>query len=92
MPLREGSVGAKIGLCLAVGQNGWVGRRKVATTVYLEAEQDRRLKLLADRTGISAAAYIREGVDRVLEAYAEQLPGQYGLFDTAQLELFKGAK
>lgn len=91
LPL-EASVGAKTGLCLGVDQNGRVGRRKVATTVYLEAEQDRMLKLLAERTGISAAAYVREGVDRVLEAYADHLPGQYGLFDTAQLELFKGAK
>jgi predicted DNA-binding protein len=67
-----------------------VGRRKVATTVYLEAEQDRLLKLLAERTGVPAAAYIREGVDRVLRAHADQLPGQYGLFDPAQLELFAG--
>lgn len=69
---------------------GPMGRRKVATTVYLEAEQDRLLKILSERTGVPAAAYIREGVDRVLEAYAEHLPGQYGLFEAAQLDLFKG--
>ncbi len=65
-----------------------MARRKVATTVYLEAEQDRLLKLLSDRTQVPVASYIREGVDLVLEAHARHIPGQLGLFDTSQLELF----
>jgi len=67
-----------------------MARRKVATTVYLESAQDQRLKVLAERTGRSVAAYIREGVDLVLAAHAEELPEQLGLFDPSQLTLFEG--
>ena len=69
-----------------------MARRKVATTVYLEADQDRKRKALADRTRVPVASYIREGVDLVLAAHAEQLPAQLGLFDPSQLPLFRGAE
>ena len=69
-----------------------MARRKVATTVYLEAEQDRQLEALADRTQVSVASYIREGVDLVLAAHADELPSQLGLFDPSQLTLFGGAE
>lgn len=65
-----------------------MARRKVATTVYLEAEQDRMLKALADRTRTPVASYIREGVDLVLAAHADELPQQLRLFDPSQLTLF----
>lgn len=65
-----------------------MARRKVTTTVYLEAEQDRLLKVLAEKTGISASAYIRRGVDLVLEQHSELLPGQLGLFEPNQMDLF----
>ncbi|MGF1510112.1 MAG: ribbon-helix-helix domain-containing protein [Myxococcota bacterium] len=65
-----------------------MARRKVTTTVYLESEQDRLLKALSERTGVTVAAYIREGVDRVLEAHADHLPHQLRLFDASQLDLF----
>lgn len=65
-----------------------MARRKVTTTVYLEAEQDRLLKVLAEKTGTSAAAYIRMGVDLVLEQHRELLPGQLGLFEPNQMDLF----
>jgi predicted DNA-binding protein len=69
-----------------------MARRKVTTTVYLEAEQDRLLKALSERTGVTVAAYIREGVDRVLAAHQEHLPDQLRLFDPAQLDLFRSGR
>ena len=65
-----------------------MGRRKVTTTVYLEAEQDRLLKALSERTGITVAAYIRKGVDHVLAENSDIPPNQLRLFDPAQLDLF----
>jgi hypothetical protein len=59
---------------------GHVGRRKVLTTVYLEPAQDVLLKALSERTGVPVAAYIREGIDLVLEAHDPELPGQLALF------------
>lgn len=65
-----------------------MGRKKVTTTVYLEAEQDRLLKALSVRTGVPVAVYIRHGVDRVLGEHEDLLPSQLSLFDGAQLSLF----
>ncbi len=65
-----------------------MGRRKVTTTVYLEAEQDRLLKALSARTGVPVAVYIRDGVDAVLTENAALLPGQLPLFESKQLQLF----
>ena len=53
--------------------------KKVATTIYITVEQDRRLKLLSQATKISMAQYIREGIDLVLEQHSTQLPHQLGL-------------
>ena len=53
--------------------------RKVTTTVYITEDQDRRLKLLSQATTVSMAQYIREGIELVLERYAEQVPRQLGL-------------
>lgn len=60
--------------------------------MYLEAEQDQRLKALAERTQVPVASYIREGVDLVLAAHADELPAQLGLFEPSQLTLFGGAE
>ncbi|MCK6545796.1 ribbon-helix-helix domain-containing protein [Myxococcota bacterium] len=57
-----------------------MARRKVLTTVYLEPEQDALLKALSERTGVPVAAYIRQGIDLVLEAHEQVLPGQLSLF------------
>lgn len=56
-----------------------MARRKVATTIYITVEQDRQLKLLSSATGTSMAQFIREGIDLVLEKYADRLPRQLGL-------------
>lgn len=53
-----------------------MSRRKVSTTVYLTAEQSEKLKLLNEKTKVPIAAYIREGIDLVLDRYKNQLPGQ----------------
>ena len=53
--------------------------RKVATTIYITAEQDRQLKLLSEVTNTAMAQYIREGIDMVLERYGDRLPRQLGL-------------
>ena len=54
--------------------------RKVATTIYITAEQDRQLKLLSQKTGLPMAQYIRDGIDHVLEENKAHLPLQIGLF------------
>jgi hypothetical protein len=60
-----------------------MSRKKVSTTVYITAEQNERLKELHARTKVPVAEYIRQGIDLVLEKYAEKLPGQASLgFDT----------
>lgn len=65
--------------------DGIVGRRKITTTVYLEPEQDDLLKALSERTNVPVAAYIRRGVDLVLEAHRGVIPGQLTLFDARAL-------
>ncbi len=57
-----------------------MSRHKVCTTVYITREQDRRLKILSERTRVPVAEYIRQGVDRVLAEHALELPGQLALF------------
>ncbi len=47
--------------------------RKVATTVYLTPEQDSRLKKVHLRTRLAVAELVRQGVDLVLERYADAL-------------------
>jgi predicted DNA-binding protein len=60
-----------------------MARKKISTTVYITPEQDSLLKQLNERTRVPVAEYIRQGIDLVLEKYADQLPGQATLtFDS----------
>jgi len=60
-----------------------MSRKKLSTTVYITDEQNQRLKELSARTKVPVAEYIRQGIDLVLDKYAEKLPGQVRLgFDT----------
>ncbi len=56
-----------------------MARRKVATTIYITADQDRQLKLLSQTTGTPMAQFIRQGIDLLLEKHRERLPVQLGL-------------
>ena len=58
-----------------------MARKKLSTTIYIEPEQDQRLKLLHERTKVPIAVYIREGIDLVLAKYDKLLPGQASLLD-----------
>lgn len=58
-----------------------MARKKLSTTIYIEPEQDVRLKLLHARTKVPIAVYIREGIDLVLAKYDKLLPGQASLLD-----------
>ncbi len=53
-----------------------MSRKKISTTVYITPEQNTLLKELHERTKVPVAEYIRQGIDLVLEKYADQLPGQ----------------
>ena len=55
-------------------------RRKVATTIYITADQDRTLKLLSQATGLPMAELIRQGIDHIIDRYQDRLPTQLGLF------------
>ena len=57
-----------------------MSRKKVATTIYITAEQDKQLKLLSQATGMPMAELIRQGIDHVLDRYKDRLPAQLGLF------------
>jgi hypothetical protein len=52
-----------------------VGGRKVATTVYLTAEQDSMLKQLQQVTRLPVAELVRRGVDLILDQHREKLVG-----------------
>jgi hypothetical protein len=41
-------------------------RRKVSTTVYIDADQDEKLHLLSERTKVPIAEWIRQGIDLAL--------------------------
>ena len=56
-----------------------MSRKKLSTTVYITPEQNQRLKELHERTKVPVAEYIRQGIDMVLEKYADKLPGQASL-------------
>ena len=56
-----------------------MSRKKLSTTVYITPEQNERLKQLHERTKVPVAEYIRQGIDLVLEKYADKLPGQASL-------------
>lgn len=44
--------------------------KKISASVYLEPEQDRKLRQLSKRTRVTQQAYLREGLNYVLEKYA----------------------
>ncbi len=56
-----------------------MGSKKIPTTVYITEDQDKHLKELNKRTKVPVSVYIREGIDLVLDKYAEVLPGQLTL-------------
>ena len=56
-----------------------MARKKISTTIYITPEQNDKLKLLHDRTKVPVAVFIREGIDLVLDRYANELPGQLSL-------------
>ncbi|MEE8408326.1 MAG: ribbon-helix-helix domain-containing protein [Myxococcota bacterium] len=58
-----------------------MAEKKVSTTVYLTLSQKERLQQLHARTKVPIAEYIREGIDMVLKAHADKLPGQLSLVD-----------
>ena len=58
-----------------------MARKKITTTIYITAEQERKLKELSGRTKIPVSVYIREGIDLVLGRYEHVLPGQLSLLD-----------
>jgi len=63
-----------------------MARRKIPTTVYIEAHQDQRLKALSERTKTPVAEYIREGIDLILELHQAPDSPQLGLFDPPENE------
>jgi predicted DNA-binding protein len=58
-----------------------MARKKITTTIYITADQERKLKQLSQRTKIPVSVYIREGIDLVLGRYEHVLPGQLSLLD-----------
>lgn len=58
--------------------------KKVATTVYLTAEQKERLHILFEKTRVPVSEYIRQGVDMVLEKHEHLLPGQLTLLPSGR--------
>ncbi len=55
--------------------------KKISTTVYITKSQAEKLKLLHERTKVPVAEYIRQGIDLVLKANEDKLPGQLSLVD-----------
>ena len=45
--------------------------RKICTTIYLEVEQVAALKRLKARTRVPVSAYVREGIDEILQRHGE---------------------
>jgi len=58
-----------------------MSRKKISTTVYITEEQNKKLKLLNQRTKVPVAEYIREGIDLVLKKNETFLPGQISFDD-----------
>ena len=56
-------------------------KKKISTTVYITKAQAEKLKQLHERTKVPVAEYIRQGIDLVLRANADKLPGQLSLVD-----------
>ena len=58
-----------------------MANKKVATTVYLTAEQKEKLRMLHQQTQVPISVYIRRGIDIVLAKNEHLLPGQLTLLD-----------
>jgi predicted DNA-binding protein len=58
---------------------------KVPVQAYLEPEQAAELKALSERTRVPQQAYLREGVEYVLQFHRERLPDGQGNLHTAKL-------
>ena len=59
-----------------------MARKKISTTVYITPDQDAKLKMLSERTGIAVAEYIRRGIDRILQENEEHIPRQLNLLNS----------
>ena len=58
-----------------------MARKKISTTVYITSDQDAKLKMLSERTGLPVAEYIRRGIDRILQENEEHIPVQLNLLN-----------
>jgi hypothetical protein len=56
-----------------------MSRNKISTTVSIAPEQDLQRKAPRERARTPVAGCVRQGIDRVLENYRDQLPGQVDL-------------
>lgn len=61
-----------------------MARKKFSTTLYIEFEQDARLKELHKNTNVPVAVFIREGIDMVLAKYGVRRFHPHELDDIAQ--------
>jgi len=52
---------------LAVKTSSRQRRKKLAITVYITPDQDRRLRRLHERTHVPIAVYVRQGIDLILK-------------------------
>ena len=50
-------------------------KKNHSTTVYLERYQVAALKALSQQTGVSVAAYVRQGIDKILEQHQGERDG-----------------
>ena len=70
--------------------------KKIATTVYITDEQQKKLKILNDQTKVPIAEYIRQGIDFILDRHSEYFPGQLDLplnsFDTSKNSIDESQK
>jgi len=63
-----------------------MARKKISTTVYITPEQDAKLKMVSERTGLPVAEYIRRGIDRILQENEEHIPKQLNLLNAGGTE------
>ena len=63
-----------------------MARKKISTTVYITPEQDAKLKMVSERTGLPVAEYIRRGIDRILQENEEHIPRQLNLLNAGGTE------
>ena len=63
-----------------------MARKKISTTVYITPEQDAKLKMVSERTGLPVAEYIRRGIDHILQENEEHIPKQLNLLNAGGAE------